>query len=191
MSLATCWKRWQRTLSLLDELELQAAQIAELSEKKGMNKGKKIDEVSPRQARRKVAHVTTLSKQALWFAHSFGLEPDFMQFRKAATHSPLTVHLSDDSRSDRPPQAIQNDKECILQVLYLVKFAVSDELYHKLRMLCPDLPASNRIKRAHREINELLEYMRLPPPYPGAYRSFEATLVEKVSKAVSISPFHL
>ena len=77
------------------ELELQSAQIAELSEREEVNKGKNIDEVSPRQARRKVAHVTTLSKQALWFAHSFGLEPEFVQFRKVATGSSLAVHLSD------------------------------------------------------------------------------------------------
>ena len=175
------------TVTFLDELELQSAQIAELSEREGVNKGKKIDEVSPRQARQKVAHVTTLSKQALWFAHSFGLEPEFVQFRKVATGSSLAVHLSDDPRSDdTPPQPTEDDKEHILQVLYLLdKFAVSDELYHELRMLCPHLPASNRVKQARREINELLEYTRLSPPYPGAYRSFKATLVEKISKAVS------
>ena len=52
-------------------------------------------------------------------------------------------------------------------------------------MLCPRLPGSNRVKQAREEINELLEYTRLSPPYPGAYRSFKATLVEKISKAVS------
>ena len=52
-------------------------------------------------------------------------------------------------------------------------------------MLCPHLPASNRVKQARKEINELLEYTQLSPPYPGAYRSFKATLVEKISKAVS------
>ena len=88
--------------------------------------------------------------------------------------------------SDTPPQPTEDDKEHILQVLYLLdKFAVSDELYHELRMLCPHLPASNRVKQARKEINELLEYTRLSPPYPGAYRSFKATLVEKISKAVS------
>ena len=185
MNLVTYWKRWQGTLTFLDELELQSAQIAELSEREGVNKGKKI-EVSPRQARRKVAHVTTLSKQALWFAHSFGLEPEFVQFRKVATGSSLAllaVHLSDDPRSDdTPPQPTEDEKEHILQVLD--KFAVSDEVYHELRMLC-HLPSSNRVKQARREINELLEYTRLSPPYPGAYRSFKATLVEKISKAVS------
>ena len=149
-------------------------------------KQRETDKVSPRQARRKVAHVTTLSKQALWFAHSFGLEPEFVQFRKTATRSSLTVHLSDDPRSSTPPQPTEDDKEHILQVLYLLdKFAVSDELYHELRMLCPHLPASNRVKQARKEINDLLEYTRLPSPYPGAYRSFKATLVEKISNAVS------
>ena len=102
-----------------------------------MKKGKKIDKVSPRQAHQKVAHahahVTTLSKQALWFAHSFGLEPEFVQFRKVATGSSLAVHLSDDPRNDTPPQPTEDDKEHILQVLYLLdKFTVSDELYHEL-----------------------------------------------------------
>ena len=143
MNSATCWKRWRRTLTFLDELELQSAKIVELSEK-GYEQREQIGEVSPRQARRKVAHVTTLSKQALWFAHSFGLEPEFVQFRKTATHSSLTVHLSDEPRSSTPPQPTEDDKEHILQVLYLLdKFVVSDELYHELRMLCPHLTASN------------------------------------------------
>ena len=89
------------TLNFMDELELQSAQIAELSER-GVNKWKKIDEVSPHQGHWKVAHahVTTLSNQALWFAHSFGLKPEFVQFRKVATGSSLlAVHLSDDPRS--------------------------------------------------------------------------------------------
>ena len=63
-------------LTFSAELELQSAQIKELSALPSMiNKGKEIDEASPRQARRKVAQVATLSRQALWFAHSFGLQP--------------------------------------------------------------------------------------------------------------------
>ena len=40
------------------------------------NSDKTIEEVSPRQARRKMKNITTFSKQALWFAESFGLVPD-------------------------------------------------------------------------------------------------------------------
>ena len=170
----------QDVLTFTDELDLQAAQINELSERQdSVNKGRKIDEVSPRQARRKVAHITTLSKQALRFAHSFGLEPEFIEFRKEVTNSSLTVHLSNHPRNDTPPPPTQDDNERILQVLYLDKFAVSDEVHHELRMLCSYLPASHPVKQARKKINELLEYKRLPP------RSFEATLVEVILKAVT------
>ena len=63
-------------LTFSAELELQSVQIEELSALPSTtNKGKQIDEVSPRQARRKVAQVATLSRQVLWLAHSFGLQP--------------------------------------------------------------------------------------------------------------------
>ena len=64
-------------LAFSEELELQSAQIKELNDlPPSVNKGKQIDEVSPCQARRKIAQVTTLSRRALWFAHSFGLQPE-------------------------------------------------------------------------------------------------------------------
>ena len=66
------------TITFLNELELKSAQIAELSER-----SEKIDEVSPRQARRKVAHV---SKRALWFAHSFEFTPLYSSDPVACVH---------------------------------------------------------------------------------------------------------
>ena len=64
-------------LTFGDKLELQSARFEEVRDQQNpVNKGKVIEDVSPHQARRKVAQVTTLSKQALWFAHSFGLQPE-------------------------------------------------------------------------------------------------------------------
>ena len=161
-------------LTFSDELEMQSARIGDFTDQhNAINKGKQIEDVSPRQARRKVAQVTNLSKQALWFAHSFGLEPEFVQFRKVASQSPLTVQLSNPSESTTP-QPTQDDHDRIHQVLYLLdKFAISDEVYHELTMLCSDLPASYRVKGARSDLNEQLEFSRLPPPYPGAYMCFE------------------
>ena len=68
----------------------------------------------------------------------------------------------------------------------LDKFAVSNEVYHELTMLCSDLPASHRVKAAWNSLNEQLEFEQLSPPYPGAYRCFEKMLTEKISTAVSI-----
>ena len=60
-------------LTFSTELELQSAQIKQRSVPSTTNRGKQIDDVSPRQARHKVAQVATLSQQALWFACSFVL----------------------------------------------------------------------------------------------------------------------
>ena len=52
-------------LTFRNELEMQSARIGELTDQhNAINKGKQIEDVSPRQARRKVAQVTNISKQA-------------------------------------------------------------------------------------------------------------------------------
>ena len=140
----------QDIITFSDELEMQSAMIEKFRDQEdAINKGKKIEDVSPRQARRKVAKVTTLSKQPLWFAHSFGLEPEFVRFRKVASQSPLTVQLDDHPESKTPSPPSQDDHDRIHQVLYLLDmFAVSDEVYHELTMLSSDLPTSHRVKAA-------------------------------------------
>ena len=73
-------------------------------------------------------------------------------------------------------------------MLYLLdKFAVSDEVYHELTMLCSDLPASHGVKAARNKLNDQLVFNRLSSPYPGAYRCFETMLVNTISTAVSNS----
>ena len=174
-------------LTFSAELELQSAQIEELSElPPTTNKGKQIDKVSPRQARRKIAQVATLSRQAMWFAHSFGLQPEYVQFRRLSSESTLKVSLEASPSHESPPAKTQ-DFNRVHQVLYLLdKFAVSDEVYHELQMLSSDLPPTHRVKQARKALNESVTFERLPPPFPGAYRSFEATLMEQLSKAVRI-----
>ena len=79
------------------------------------------------------------------------------------------------------------DFDQVHQVLYLLdKFAVSDEVYHELQMLSSDLPPTHRVKQARKTLNESVTFERLPP-FPGAYRSFEATLIEQLSKVVHIT----
>ena len=148
----------QDIITFSDELEMQSAMIEEFRDQEdAINKGKKIEDVSPRQARRKVAQVTTLSKQSLWFAHSFGLEPEFVRFRKVASQSPLTVQLDDHPESDIPSPPSQDNHDRIHQVLYLLdKFAVSDEVYHELTVLSSDLPTSHRVKAARNDLNDQL-----------------------------------
>lgn len=173
-------------LAFSEELELQSAQIEELNNlPPTVNKGKQFDEVSPRQARRKIAQVTTLSRRALWFAHSFGLQPEYVQFKRISSESSLRVSLEPCPSNELPATQTQEDFDRACQVLYLLdKFAVSDEVYHELQMLSSHLPSAHRVKQARKALNESITFDQLPPPYPGAYRSFQETLMDQLSKAV-------
>ena len=73
--------------------------------------------------------ITTFSKQALWFAESFGLVPDYVQMHKAQSGSPVKVTLCEKSPS--PSSSAPSEKDC--QILYILdRFALSDEAYYEL-----------------------------------------------------------
>ena len=139
-------------LAFSEELELQSAQIEELNNLPPIvNKGKQIDEVSPRQARRKIAQVTTLSRRALWFAHSFGLQPEYVQFKRISSESSLRVSLEPCPSNELPATQTQEDFDRACQVLYLLdKFAVSDDVYHELQMFSSHLPSAYWVKQARK-----------------------------------------
>lgn len=108
-----------------------------------------------------------------------------MQFKRTSSESSLKVSLEPCPSNELPPTQTQEVFDRAYQVLYLLdKFAVSDEVYHELRMLCSHLPPTHRMKQARKALNESITFDRLPPPYPGAYRSFQATLMDQLSKAV-------
>ena len=104
------------------------------------NKGKIIDEVSPRHARRKLSDFRTNAQKALWFTNTFGLEITELH---GHTHSgkPVTVPLTSNSSSQ--PSSHDGDNYKILQTLYLLdRFGVGDAFYHELSMLEPELARS-------------------------------------------------
>ena len=67
--------------TFLDEIEEQRLMIKEIQGIENF-KGRKIDDVGPRQARRHIAKVTTRTKTALLFAQTFGLMPEKVIMRR-------------------------------------------------------------------------------------------------------------
>ena len=63
------------------------------------NSGKTIEEVSPRQARRKINKLKVLTRDALWFAESFGLVPQCVLMQKTKSGSPVKVTLGESTSS--------------------------------------------------------------------------------------------
>ena len=109
------------------------------------NTGKKIDEVSPRHARRKLATFRNLFMQALWFGESFGLVPESLKVRKETSGVTQTIPLCEGTMQKNVDTTISaataSDKENVLQILYLLdRFGVSDLFYHELAMVNLSLP---------------------------------------------------
>ena len=146
------------------------------------NSGKTIEEVSPRQARRKMKDVTTFTKQALWFAESFGLIPEYVQMHKAQSGSPVKVTISDESPLHSTPT--ESDYAKVRQVLYVLdRFAVSDEAYHELSVTS-NLPPLHHLKTARSSLNASLDLKRLQGDTPGVYRPLVDALKQEISKTV-------
>ncbi len=149
------------------------------------NRGGIYENVSERQARRKLDVFKKQAQDALWFGGTFGLIPEYVQVRKARSGSPMKVPLNTQLQTGRPQvRPTEDDHTKLLQTLYISdQFAVSDEAYHELRMLSCDLPPLCQLKKARTALNNSVEIDRLPSL--GAYRSFSDTLTVELRKTVS------
>ena len=68
------------------------------------------------------------------------------------------------------------------EILYLLdRFGVSDEFYHELTMLYPELPRSYLIKKERSKIAATTDIRRLPKPHEGCYIQFEQCLVDTIT----------
>ena len=56
------------------------------------------------------------------------------------------------------------------------KFGVSDECYHELTMIHPQLPRSYKVTATRRDISSSVELLPLPSPYAGAYSSLKTCI---------------
>ena len=193
MEIAETIASYEDQLETLQE-DLDTAKES-LSHSPEINHGKLINEVSPRQARRKFAQLKTTAEKALWFAETFGLLPTSLNLKKMSTGSPVKISLRKDVPSEGHSSSGQatlqspSEREKVLQVLYLLdKFAVSDEFYHELTMLCPNLPKSYKVKQTRVDLNEQFsqDLHRVPGSNPGVYCSFTDSLTQDILRAVGV-----
>ena len=108
----------------LDELHEQIGSLV-LSEKASRpNSGKPIDELSPRQARRKMSEFRDHVEAVLWFAESYGLNPTILQLKTTTSRQPVELSLYDeDPATPTSPSSsvLQDEKEKLLQVGLLIR----------------------------------------------------------------------
>ena len=100
----------------------------------------------------------------------------------------LTYDLPESSAGCSSSSSTAADKETenVDETLFLLeRFGVSDECYHEMTQLFPELPRSYVVKNERKDISQSIELKELPSKYKEAYRPvrkfIEAILSDKVS----------
>ncbi len=148
------------------------------------NQGKPIEQLGPRQAKRKLGEFKSRAQVALFFAESFGLQLRSLEVG-TTSGKVISVPFGAASSSFQEPCAL-DDKEKVLQILYLLdKFGVGDKFYHELAAIDSALPRSYKVKKARVELNAKCDVQKIDG-FDGAYRSLETALIQQVAALVSI-----
>ncbi len=177
-----CWK--QELTEAEEDIQALREEVAQLYCDRDQdecwpeyNTSKKVDEVSPRQKRRKLNQFKSFAEKALWFAESFGLTPQSLTLSTQSDER-YTLQLSTGTGDSRSSLCRKDTESAVTtasihETLYLLeKFGVSDEFYHELSMHHPSLARSYKVKQLRKELTSEIEVIRLPNPFDGAYRPF-------------------
>ena len=123
-----CWK--QELTEAEEDIQVLREEVAQLycehdNEKcwPEYNTSKKVDEVSPRQKRRKLNQFRSFAEKALWFAESFGLTPQSLTLSSESDEQ-YTLQLgTDNSRSSLDTKATESaiTTASIHETLYLLE----------------------------------------------------------------------
>ena len=134
-----------------------------------------------------MANIKHGSEQALSFVKTFGLSVEKV-LRSPTKIVELTYDLPESSAGCSSSSSTAADKETgnVDETLFLLeRFGVSDECYHEMTQLFPELPRSYVVKNERKDISQSIELKELPSKYKGAYRPvrmfIEAILSDKVS----------
>ena len=115
-----------------------------------INQGRSFDEVHERQQKRKVASIKHGSEQALSFVKTFGLSVENVVLRSPTKIVELTYDLPESSAGCSSSSSTAADKETgnVDETQFLLeRFGVSDECYHEMTQLFPELPRSYAVKK--------------------------------------------
>ena len=133
-------------------------------------------------------------QRVIWFVETFGLDAQQLQLRSQETGEVIDLDLASTTRNpnsnssysspasttNSASTSVQNSFNAntpTLQSLNLLeRFGVSDEFYHELFMLFPELPRSYHVKRERRDMSSLIEIETLPSQYHSTSRPFKSTL---------------
>uniref|UniRef100_A0A1X7T8Z9 Uncharacterized protein n=2 Tax=Amphimedon queenslandica TaxID=400682 RepID=A0A1X7T8Z9_AMPQE len=154
-----------------------------ISSEASINSGKGICDVEARQRKRKIATLKESCKNALWFTGTYDINLVDISY-KSSDDKKLVLKYN---RSPLPSITADSVAEAAeghgsQEILDLLdRFGVSDEFYHELTMLYPELPRSYLIKKERSKIVATTDIRHLPKPHEGCYIQFEQCLVDTIT----------
>ena len=152
------------------------------------NGSRKITEVSERQQRRKLSELKNHTEKALWFAKTFGLDVQDVNFKdEKGRHYTFSY---EQNQKQAYKELSEEEQKRVQSVLFILdKFCIGDAAYHELSMLCENygLPRSYLIKQCKDEVNKINHIVRNPGPAQGAQLDFITELKSVVQGMVSLS----
>lgn len=140
------------------------------------NCGKKVgDIISPQHKQEKIMKFRDRVNCALWFAESFGID-----LKNLVCEDQYGKEFIVNCKPDATMNA--EDSKKIEQLSHLMdRFSASDELYHELSMVVPEMPRSYLLVRHRQDLNRTFQLHRTPHK-PGVYVSLYTELKHQASK---------
>ncbi len=156
------------------------------------NYGKIHDHVGLRQQQRQVSKMRNAAEQALFFVHQFGFVLEKLVLVTTEKNKTVDINYISPPSPDMESSESQLDEEItedlhdsVKETLYLLeKFGISDECYHELAMLNPQLPRLYKVKNARTDITHEIELVPLPGRN-GVYRPIKNCLALVLSRKLS------
>lgn len=155
------------------------------------NMGRKVGEVRQRQQRRKLQELKPNVKKALWFAETYGLKLEFVNFvdGNGEEHE---LEFRDGKTKRGYKDLPEDEQDKIKQILFIQdKFCIGEAAYHELTMTTAGdgLPRSYLIKQCKDALNDLCHIERTPGKAEGAQVNFRNELCKVIKKHVSFTGF--
>ncbi len=149
------------------------------------NLGKTYNEVQPRQEQRKVRIIKTAAEPALCFIESFGLFVEKVVL-KSKDDDVVELNYSFPSSATDTVTDTEPDTSIDETLYQLEKFGVSDECYHELTMIHPNLPRSYQVKNVRSTVSSAVDIQQLlASQYYGAYRPLRDYVASILSHEVN------
>lgn len=151
-------------------------------QKQSGHRGQMINQVGLRQQQRHLKEIREKAEQALWFAETYGLTPQSIQF-KDTKGDEISLNLNDEQSTTSYENLDEEEKEKVKMILYIMdRFSISLDGYHELTQTQPELPRTHIIESCAKTLDSKWKVTRTPGVAQGTELPLKLLLEEEIRK---------